>query len=167
MAFTERLKQEIQRNIGSGDVRAVRIALKDSLLIDPTFGEFNQMFKLAQSMPGLWDPHNGDALREPPWTDNYMNEQMVQIVFNFSQERLEHLKKVVRARRPTVAKPAPEPRGRERQKIGKSVAICGSALVLVGLVASSRGTMVVGAVTAAAGAVCAASETKRGETTDE
>src|SRR5690606_1957956 len=47
------------------------------------------------------DEHDG-ALFAPreQWDDNYMNGLMVQVVSNFSKERLAHLKEVVRVRRP-------------------------------------------------------------------
>lgn len=51
MALTNAFYEAVQ----SGNVRRVRIMMQDSLLIDPTFAEFNAMEKAASSMKGLYD----------------------------------------------------------------------------------------------------------------
>ena len=52
-AFYEAVKDD--------NVRRVRIMMKDSLLVDPTFTDFNNMVKAASSMTGLYDAHDGRA----------------------------------------------------------------------------------------------------------
>ncbi len=91
-----------QEAVKSGDVMGVRIMLKDILLLDLTFNDFNEMLDYARNMPGLFDEHDGKEFILDPteWNDDYMNKQMVQIIGNFSHERLEHLKKVVEYLRP-------------------------------------------------------------------
>jgi len=88
--------------VASGDVRSVRIMMKDSLLVDRTFSVFEEMGRLAQNMGGLYDPHDGREFKTEKyeWDDSYMDKLMVQIVGNFSHERLAHLKEVVRHLRP-------------------------------------------------------------------
>lgn len=88
--------------VNSGNVRRVRIMMKDSLLVDLTFNDFNEMAKAAASMTGLYDIHDGKNLDDDVshWNDSYMNRVMVDVVYNFSHERLEHLKKVIRQLRP-------------------------------------------------------------------
>ena len=88
--------------VASGDIRGIRIMMKDSLLVDLTFRDFNEMSSLAARVPGLYDAHDGRAFVEDSsaWNDDYMNKLMVQVVGNFSRERLDHLKKVVRYLRP-------------------------------------------------------------------
>ena len=90
--------------VKSGNVRRVRIMMQDSLLVDPTFTEFNAMEKEAASMAGLYDEHDGKELIEDRslWNDDYMDKVMVNVLSNFSHERLEHLKEVVRYLRPAV-----------------------------------------------------------------
>lgn len=90
--------------VKSGNVRRVRIMMKNSLLVDPTFEEFHAMEKVASSMEGLYDKHDGKEFIEDEnlWNDDYMNKVMVKVVSNFSHERLEHLQKVVHYLRPVT-----------------------------------------------------------------
>lgn len=92
--------------VAAKQVRKIRIMLKDSLLVDPTFERFTEMEKAASSVEGLYDAHDGRAFEENPelWNDAYMDKIMVQVVGNFSHERVEHLKKVVRKLRPVTEK---------------------------------------------------------------
>ena len=88
--------------INAENITRIRIMMKNSLLVDPSFKEFQEMEKAAAKVNGLYDVHDGsifisDSLE---WNDDYMNEQMVQVVDNFSHERIEHLKDVIRVLRP-------------------------------------------------------------------
>ncbi|MFE8697679.1 hypothetical protein ACFYKT_15175 [Cytobacillus sp. FJAT-53684] len=55
-------------------------------------------------MKELYDDHDGRVLNyeKSSWTDHYMNELMVQVVGNFSRDRIDLLKKVVRHNRPVA-----------------------------------------------------------------
>ena len=103
MALTDSFREAVL----SGDVVSVRIMMEDSLLADRTFATFNEMEKAAASMEGLYDEHDGEELVEDHslWNDDYMNSQMVKVLSNFSHERLDHLKQVVRYLRPADEKP--------------------------------------------------------------
>lgn len=96
------LTKEFYDAVKSGNVRRVRIMMKDSLLVDPTFEQFHDMEKIASSMDGLYDEHDGEELTKDrnQWDVDYMNRVMVSVVSNFSHERLDHLKEVVRYLRP-------------------------------------------------------------------
>lgn len=91
--------------VEAGNVRAIRIMMKDSLLVDPTFAEFNQMAQYARNMNGLYDNHDGRELKEDEasWNDDYMNKLMVQVVGNFSEQRINRLKDIVRHLRPVAS----------------------------------------------------------------
>ena len=111
MALTNAFYEAVQ----SGNVRRVRIMMQDSLLVDPTFNEFSAMEKAASSMIGLYDEHDGKELIEDRnlWNDGYMDKVMVKVLSNFSHERIDHLKEVVRYLRPvlkTMAAKKEEPR---------------------------------------------------------
>lgn len=93
MAITERFKSAAEAK----DITLVRIMIKDSMVVDPTLADCNLMIKMANSkFEGLFDAHDGEVLNydKSAWTKDYMDEQMVQIVFNFSTERLELLKDI-------------------------------------------------------------------------
>ena len=91
------LTKAFEEAVTSGDVRSIRIMMKDSLLIDPSFKEFEEMEEAASSLQGLYEAHDGrDFQDQSTWDDNYMNKLMVQVVNNFSKQRVNHLKEVVK-----------------------------------------------------------------------
>lgn len=98
MALTNAFKEAVN----SSDVRLIRIMMKDSLLVDPTFREFKEMENAVASVKGLYDIHDGKEfeVNKENWDDDYMDKQMVQVVSNFSHERIDHIKDVVRYLRP-------------------------------------------------------------------
>lgn len=98
MAITEYFRNAVT----SKNVIGLRIMMKDSLLVDLTFAEFEEMNTLARDVPGLFDPHDGYGFEgdRSSWNDTYMNKLMVQVIDNFSHERVNHLKEVVRYLRP-------------------------------------------------------------------
>ncbi|MFG6368797.1 MAG: hypothetical protein K1W16_10305 [Lachnospiraceae bacterium] len=84
--------------VTAGNTRRVRIMMKDSLLVDPSFREFYEMEKAAAALHGLYDVHDGRAFEENKnyWDSNYMDKQMVQLIRNFSKQRIAHVKEIVR-----------------------------------------------------------------------
>lgn len=88
--------------VSSNNILDIRIMMKNSLLVDLTFSEFEEMEKEAKSVKGLYDEHDGVNFRldKSLWDDDYMNELMVDVIDNFSPERIKHLKEVVRYLRP-------------------------------------------------------------------
>lgn len=103
MAVTISFKKAVE----DGDVKIVRIMLKESLLADPTFEDFNEKSNYASSIGGIYAAHDGRELNpdESTWDDDYMNKLMSQLSTNFSKERFDHLKRVVRKLRPVAARP--------------------------------------------------------------
>lgn len=93
MALTNAFNEAVNSN----NVRRVRIMMKDSLLVDPKFNLFKEMDSVASKMQGLYQEHDGRAfnLDKSTWNKDYMNKLMVQVVSNFSHERVNHLKDVV------------------------------------------------------------------------
>ena len=72
--------------------------LKDSLIIDPTFSQFNEMLAFAKrELPDLLQPYDDKFLESDrsKWNKDLMNEELVAIRNNFSEMRIEHLKKVI------------------------------------------------------------------------
>lgn len=100
------LTNAFQEAVSEGNVRKIRIMLKDSLLVDPSFERFREMERAAASVEGLYDAHDGRAFVKNPeeWDDSYMDKIMVQVVGNFSHERIKHLMDVVRKLRPIPKK---------------------------------------------------------------
>jgi len=98
--------ESINKAISNGDIKSIRLMMKNSLLADPSFAEFNEMTRIAGNLSGLYDAHDGRTLNsdKSAWNDDYMNNLMVQVVDNFSHERLNHLMEVVRYLRPAAAR---------------------------------------------------------------
>lgn len=139
----------------------VRIMLKDSLLIDPTGAQFDEMNKYAEdSMEGLYTEHDGDPLNFDvnAWNENYLNQQMVTVVNNFSKERIELLKGMVRylyrekARSIRSERNIPKTsRMVTRRQIGTGVTVAGAAVAITGICTAHTVLAISGAVAAAAG----------------
>lgn len=84
--------------VESKKVLKVHIMLKDIILYDPT----NEMFRAYEQyaiskMGNIYVKHDGEVLNYDPssWNKDYMTEQMVKVVNNFSKERVDLLKKMV------------------------------------------------------------------------
>jgi len=89
---------EFNSAVKTGNLLRVRIMLKDSLIVDPTFAQFNEMLAYARTeLPELLEPYDNGALEDDTgkWDKDLMNMKLVEIVNNFSQPRIDHLKRVI------------------------------------------------------------------------
>lgn len=89
---------EFKAAIADKNLLRTRIMLKDSFVLDPTFAQLSDMLTYAKAnLPDLMVTYDGDYLEEDSskWTSETMNEELVQLVTNFSDIRIIHLKKVV------------------------------------------------------------------------
>lgn len=89
---------EFKSVVAEGNLLRTRIILKDSFLVDPTFVQLNAMLNYAKmSLPDLIVPYDGEYLEndQSKWTTELMNEELVLLVTNFSEARIEHLKLLV------------------------------------------------------------------------
>lgn len=95
MAITNEFREAVE----TGKKTRVRIMLKDIMLVDPTMIQFDEMLDFAKSkMPDLFDEHNEEVLKYncSDWSETYLNNQMVVVVNNFSKERVELLRNMVK-----------------------------------------------------------------------
>ena len=91
MALSETFRKALEQK----DIRMVRIIIKDSLVVDPTFTEMEEMLReAARAQLDLYDPHNGEELNRDreQWNKAYMDSQMSALLRNFCRERLDLLK---------------------------------------------------------------------------
>lgn len=89
---------EFKSAVADKNLLRTRIMLKDSFVLDPTFVQLSEMLSYARAnLPDLMVTYDGDYLEEESskWTAETMNEELVQLVTNFSDIRIIHLKKVV------------------------------------------------------------------------
>ena len=82
------------------NIRRLRIMMKDSLLVDLSFKQFNEMSKYVKNIEGMYDEHDDKKCPfeedKSKWDKNYMDKQMTQLfIGNFSKKRIEHIKKVI------------------------------------------------------------------------
>lgn len=141
MAITQDFRQAVQNQ----DIRMVRIMLKDSLVVDPTFVEFNEMNSFAEAnIKDLYDEHDGETLKYETivWSKDYMDEQMVQVVYNFSKERIDLLKKICRYLYQKRANKIEKERIESSAKIQISQKQAGAGLVMVGVAATAVGVAI-------------------------
>lgn len=83
--------------VTNGELTLVRVMLKDSLVMDPTFKEFNELISYAEkNISGLYEEHDDEDFETESslWDKGYMNKQLNNLMYNFSKSRIEHLKKV-------------------------------------------------------------------------
>lgn len=142
MALSEEFKEAVEQDKKT----RVRIMLKDSLLVDSSCAEFDEMFKFAQTaMPDLMDSHDGESFKAlEQWNEDYLNDQMVAVVNNFSKERIDLLKKMVKKLYSEPAK-ASTPKEKPIQNIAYSNTSknsSNSSDVLVGGIVSGVGAAV-------------------------
>lgn len=91
------ISREFLENIESGDLITVRSALLDDLIIDRTFKTFDEDFKAANERLELLVPFDGEPLEtdSEKWDKEYLNQQKVALMVNFSEKRIDHLKAVI------------------------------------------------------------------------
>ena len=155
MAITNEFMEAVQ----SGKMMRVRIMLKDSLLVDPTTAQFDEMEQYAvEKMGNIYTEHDGEKLNfdVDAWSEEYLNQQMVIVVNSFSKERIELLKCIVRHLYKDKAKKIREDvnethRHITRKQVGAGVTVAGAALTVAGICTSYTAMTISGVVVAAAG----------------
>ncbi len=93
------ITSEFMEAVNSGKRTRIRIMLKDIMLVDPTMAQFDEMLHFAVSkMTDLYDEHDDEVLKydHSEWNEIYLNNQMVVVVSNFSKERVELLRNMVK-----------------------------------------------------------------------
>ncbi len=159
MAITE----EFDKAITAKDIRMIRIMLKDSLVVDPTLAEFNAMTSIAEKrLEELYDDHDGEKLNFDisTWNKNYMDEQMVQVVYNFSKERLELLKCICQHLYKSRAEKIENDRDKSNEankftqkQVGTGVILTGVAVAAVGIAISKPIVIGVGGLAIVVGGI--------------
>ena len=93
------ISTEFEENVRSGDVITVRSALTDYLVIDRTFVVFDEALAYASRFLIIVEEHDNEPMEEDStkWNTEYLNKQKASLMINFSNKRIEHIKKVLRA----------------------------------------------------------------------
>lgn len=89
---------EFKSAVEDRNLLGIRIMLKDSLVIDPTFAQFDELFAYARTrLADIVEPFDGEILENDPsmWNRAEMDRQLVKLVNNFSEKRIQYVKAVV------------------------------------------------------------------------
>jgi hypothetical protein len=89
------LTQEFVNAVSTNNILKVKIMLKDSLLVDTSFRQFDEMLRYAERrLNNFWvsDEEDGENLS---YKIEYLDEILVGLVNNFSRKRVSHLKYMI------------------------------------------------------------------------
>lgn len=92
------ISPEFKSTIANKNLLGARIILKNSLLIDPTFNQFEKMLTYAKDrIPNIVVPFDGGTLEDDylKWNQALMNMELIELIDNFSNTRISHVKKVI------------------------------------------------------------------------
>lgn len=142
------ISDEFKEAVTEGKTTRARIMLKDALLLDTSCARFDEMFAYAKKqMPDLLDEHDGEIFKDrSAWNEDYLNEEMVAVVSNFSQERIDLLRSMVQklyAKAPGKTQTCSQSEYRsihetsglsDLQKVGVGVAAAGAVTLVGGIV---------------------------------
>ena len=83
--------------VAQGDKNAVRTSLANYMILDKSYKLFDESFSYASSKMDIVDEHDGQELTSDreKWTKEYLSEPLVDVVINFSKERISHIKQVI------------------------------------------------------------------------
>ncbi len=96
------ISNEFKENVNSGNVFTIRSALIDYLIMDTSFKKFDEAIEYTkQQHIEILEPFSEsetDSIEQnsDKWTNDYLNRQKCGLIDNFSLERIEHLKKVIK-----------------------------------------------------------------------
>lgn len=89
---------DFKEAVDSGDLLQVYIMLKDSMMLDTSMKLFNERLAYAESnLDNLFDEHDGEVFDEniDSWTEGYISTESVNLIDNFSKERIKFLQKMI------------------------------------------------------------------------
>ena len=155
------ISNEFIEAVNLNKIILVRIMLKDSLVIDPTSKQFDEMEKYARArIDNIYSTHDGETLNYDvnTWNKDYMNQEMVSVVNNFSKERVDLLKNMViylyKDKLNTKlddTKNSSKNTETANKQTGIAIAATGAALSIVGFITSQTALIIGGVIVATAG----------------
>lgn len=93
MNISEKFKQDIDKR----DLLSVRITIKDTIKSDPTFKQFDKLCDYTKKQGvNIYQEYDRNEFEKDisKWNNDYLDRQCVELVRNFSKERIEHLREV-------------------------------------------------------------------------
>lgn len=152
------ITSEFRNTVENGKKIRVRIILKDSMLVDPTLKQFDEMLEFAkENMQDLFDEQDEEILKYDcsEWNETYLNNQMVKVVNNFSQERINLLRDMIKyiyrdkADKIKSDRSVQNNMGVTRKQVGVGITTVGAVAAVAG-VCAHQSILIAGGVVAAA-----------------
>lgn len=157
-----RVNDSFKKVVDEKDLLMVKIMLKDSMIFDPTFQEFNALIAYAEkNLPNLYDKHDGEIFNDnkSEWNEDLLDhQQAILIDRNFSRERITFLRKLCRYLYADDIKSVEIKRkvekveqSRETKDKRKNIMMAGAGVAVVGLITGSTIVTVAGVAVAGYG----------------
>lgn len=92
-------KSAFNKSITEGNMKLVRLIIKDTIEIDPTLDVFDAYCKAADGeLNDLWDDHDGSVMEsdKSKWNRTLLKWERTKLISNFSKERVNFLKDLVK-----------------------------------------------------------------------
>lgn len=156
------LNTEFLNAVNSRDVMQIRIMIMTSLIKDLTIHDFDEQLSYAEAhINDLYDEHDGEVFSNDTstWNKSLLDEQIAKSYLNFSKERVQFTKKIVRYVFPKEAEAADQNEfvkshskdGIGPVEVGTGVAVAGAAAAVYGLACSHPFVAAAGVVAVAVG----------------
>ena len=97
------VSDEFKMNVATGDITLVKSSLVNYIIMDSTFKKFDEALEYAKLTMEIIEK-NGEPVFDKNtdnWDEKYFDKQLTALLFNFSEERIRHIKdirKVLRQR---------------------------------------------------------------------
>lgn len=93
------ISAEFKKTVESGNKLRTRIILTNYVIADPSFKTFDASLAYAKrNIQDFMDTHDGEKFEDDTskWTKDYLNKQLNNLVDNFSQERVNFVRKLAK-----------------------------------------------------------------------
>ena len=94
MSIPDKLKEHVKNQ----DIKSIRIMLKNIIIADPTFAEFDELNSyIKKNNIDIYEKNDDKKEFEKDrskWNKDYLNTECIRLVTNFSEERVNHLREV-------------------------------------------------------------------------
>ena len=90
------VSDEFKMNVAKGDLNLVRSSLINYFIVDNTFKQFDEALDYAKLSMNVIEKNGDPTFDEDSdnWDEKYFDRQLTALLFNFSEERIKHLKDV-------------------------------------------------------------------------
>ena len=138
------MRKEFIDAVNSEDYDLIKIMMCNSLLVDPSGADFDEMFEYANNeLKGLLEDYDGEELNNDTsqWDKKFLDKQLLKLEDNFSEERIKYVKLLSATVLNGKLLKLDENQRREnyqenvdKQKIGTVVAVAGVITSVAGII---------------------------------